>query len=120
MAIVFINLRGKFILGEKGTKYVKGKTGGAAQVILTKAQIPAHKHVITTSGNHKHNVHSGGHWNGSGSSCVGNTGICTGYISTGTSTGHNGAHTHAMANTGGGQAHENMPPYYVLAWIMKK
>lgn len=34
-----------------------------------------------------------------------------------------GAHTHAItataANTGEGQAHENRPPYYALAYIMK-
>jgi microcystin-dependent protein len=32
-----------------------------------------------------------------------------------------GSHTHTFttASTGGGQAHNNMPPYYVLAYIMK-
>jgi len=33
----------------------------------------------------------------------------------------NGAHTHSVSvgNTGGGQSHENRPPYYALAYIMK-
>lgn len=33
----------------------------------------------------------------------------------------NGAHTHTVSvgNTGSGQAHENRPPYYALAYIMK-
>ena len=32
-----------------------------------------------------------------------------------------GAHTHSVSvgNTGGGEAHENRPPYYALAYIMK-
>ena len=32
-----------------------------------------------------------------------------------------GAHTHTLTvdNTGGGGAHENRPPYYALAYIMK-
>jgi len=30
-----------------------------------------------------------------------------------------GDHTHTIQNTGGNDAHENMPPYYVLAYIMK-
>lgn len=34
---------------------------------------------------------------------------------------NNGAHTHSVSvgNTGGGQSHENRPPYYALAYIMK-
>jgi len=30
-----------------------------------------------------------------------------------------GGHTHTVNNTGGGSAHENRPPYYALAFIMK-
>lgn len=30
-----------------------------------------------------------------------------------------GAHTHTINATGGGEAHENRPPYYALAYIMK-
>jgi microcystin-dependent protein len=35
--------------------------------------------------------------------------------------GNNGNHSHTITvnNTGGGQAHENRPPYYALAYIMK-
>ncbi len=32
---------------------------------------------------------------------------------------NDGSHTHNISNTGGGQAHENRPPYYALAYIMK-
>jgi len=30
-----------------------------------------------------------------------------------------GAHTHTLSAQGGGQAHENRPPYYALAFIMR-
>jgi len=30
-----------------------------------------------------------------------------------------GNHTHSISNTGGDQSHENRPPYYALAYIMK-
>jgi microcystin-dependent protein len=30
-----------------------------------------------------------------------------------------GSHTHSISNDGGGGAHNNIPPFYVLAYIMK-
>jgi len=41
------------------------------------------------------------------------------YGSIGTNT--TGAHTHTVTvgSTGGGSSHENRPPYYALAYIMK-
>ena len=30
-----------------------------------------------------------------------------------------GSHNHSISNDGGGSAHNNIPPYYVLAMIMK-
>ena len=34
-------------------------------------------------------------------------------------TNHNGNHTHHIHNAGGNRSHNNMPPYYVLVYIMK-
>lgn len=55
----------------------------------------AHTHNISNTGNHSHNF----------------------------STSNTGAHTHQVyftsGATGGGATHENMPPYYALAYIMK-
>ena len=101
------------------------KTGGAATVTLTTAQMPAHTHTFTGSsattsskGAHTHNV--GRHGDGaSGSSTytVHSAGVSG---AGGTSpTNSAGAHTHTLtakgtnANTGGGGAHSNLQPYIV-------
>ena len=48
-----------------------------------------HTHTINSVGNHTHNISSDGN------------------------------HTHTINNTGGNAAHENRPPYFALAYIMK-
>ena len=114
------DLRGRFIVGAGGS-YAVGATGGAETVTLTTAQMPAHSHSITAAaeeaGAHSHTLARGTTGADSGSRTVttasGNT----------VSTGEAGAHTHTItataANTGGGAAHENRPPYYALCYIMK-
>jgi len=49
------------------------------------------------------------------------TGISVNSNSTGITVDSNGSHTHTFTSdsTGGGAAHNNMPPFYVLAYIMK-
>ena len=90
------NLRNRFILG-KGPGRNKGDLGGASEVVLTTNQIPSHTHTY----NKLHNGWPVGvHSNGSTS--------FTGYATGG-----------ATVGAGGGQAHNNMPPYYVLVYIMK-
>lgn len=32
---------------------------------------------------------------------------------------NSGNHSHSLQNTGSGNAHENRPPYYALAYIMR-
>jgi len=118
------NLRDRFIVGAGGS-YAVGATGGANTVTLTVEHLPSHSHTFsgTTSsaGAHTHNF-----W-GSGSQYEENNplvearsssaGWWTGFIST------SGEHTHSFSGTtssvGGGQPHENRPPYYALAFIMK-
>lgn len=130
------DLRDRFIVGA-GTTYAVGATGGANTVTLTEAQIPAHTHTITATtdsqGAHTHTVSDPGHTHsyvspggtgtiagGFGISAIGAT---TGSAVTGISINSAGAHTHTIsataATTGGGTAHENRPPYYALAYIMK-
>lgn len=132
------NLRDRFIVGA-GSSYAVGATGGANSVTLSEAQIPTHTHTITassdSSGFHTHSVSDPGHTH------VFNGGIATsnGYFPggpilaggpsntsaavTNISVVAGGAHTHAIVATassvGGSQAHENRPPYYALAYIMK-
>lgn len=86
------DLRDRFVLGS-GTKYSVGDTGGAEEVTLTVAQMPSHNHVIYSS-------------SGSG-------GNNEPYLSLGTK------RSSYSDFTGGNQPHDNMPPYYTLAYIMK-
>lgn len=90
------DLRGRFIVGA-GDTYAVGNTGGAESVTLSVSQIPAHTHSVKYSGNT--------HLDSSGSTNASYLGS-TGSIGT-------------TERTGGGNAHENRPPYYALCYIMK-
>ncbi len=116
------NLSGKFIVGfdKNNEDYdeVK-KTGGLEQVTLNKSQIPSHAHLGTTSeaGGHTHNF-TGARRRGDGSG----TGSANHYyIEHPRTTQSAGKHKHSFqTNTvGEGKSHENRPPYFVLAYIMK-
>lgn len=93
------DLRNRFIFVGDGTN--NGATGGKASVTLTKENIPAHSHNYyldtTKSGTAKDNA-----WLVD----AGTIGATKGLLRT-------------TEPTGGNQPHNNMPPYYVLAWIMK-
>lgn len=105
------DLRDRFAVGS-GTTYSAGATGGAATHTLTEAEMPAHTHAATsTDSGHTHVLpygDSGGEsdgWDGSGNSSTTNTGYAN--ITT------------TIASTGGGGAHNNLPPYIGLAFIIK-
>lgn len=107
------NLRDRFIVGA-GSGYAVGATGGEATHTLTVDEMPSHNHGVTDP---KH-VHTFLFDNGSGSS----TRLTTG----GGSTRYTGPGDQTPAatgitinNKGSGAAHENRPPYYALAFIMK-
>lgn len=83
--------------------YAVGSTGGANSVTLTIGQMPAHTHTF----------------NGSGDNSVDDW---TNPASKGQFRNLNdrpGTYTAGMNSTGGGLPHENRPPYYALAFIMK-
>ena len=112
------NLKGRFIYGYDATKGL-GSVGGAATVRLTAAQMPSHTHYISSAGSHHHNFGTrNDDFNFRG--CPGGPsfgqGDC-GFKSWNTNS--TGAHRHNMNATGGNQAHNNMPPYCVLLYIMK-
>jgi microcystin-dependent protein len=117
------NLADKFILG-KGSRTI-GTTGGATTVTLTVDQLPAHNHSshMSGAGTHNHEVYGYRadlkHAGGATESGLHNDG--DGFMNPLPRTSNAGDHTHGLAinNTGGGQAHENMPPYYVLAYIIR-
>ena len=88
------DLRDRFIVGAgSGGSYTIGDTGGYDSVTLTVDQIPAHTHTAYTEG----------------------TGTPPGGVATSSGNGS----SVDTGSTGGGQSHENRPPYYALAFIMK-
>lgn len=91
------DLRDRFVLGA-GTSYAVGKTGGEEKVTLTIDQMPSHNHEIF-----------GNDVGAAGGSIARNA--TAGLASTGTT-----VYTNSV---GSSQPHNNMPPYYVLAFIMK-
>jgi len=98
------DLRNRFIVGA-GDTYVPDDTGGSNSVTLTESEMPSHNHTESQ---------------GSG---LGNR---FGTISTGFSERKEGFGSPPLTSAapltsteGGDQAHENRPPYYALAFIMK-
>ncbi|MCS7019132.1 MAG: hypothetical protein RMJ87_05950 [Cytophagales bacterium] len=131
------DLRDRFIVGA-GSSYVPGNTGGANQVTLTAAEMPAHNHTGSTSwdGDHFHMTEgtdaSGLSWRtrfyvgnsttvdmgfGGGSDADPNDNRWRGQVQSNTT----GAHSHSFTTStaGGSAAHENRPPYFALAFIMR-
>ena len=100
------DLRARFVVGagdgtgDGNSNYSVGDNAGAEFVTLSVNQIPSHKHTTTFDG-HKF-------FPGDGSTSI-SYGGAGGYPAT----------TFSMDNTGGGQSHENRPPYYALCYIMK-
>ena len=125
------NLRDKFILGA-GSTYAIGATGGEATHVLTTSEMPSHSHGGASGNDSPDHVHyDAGHthstpWrDGTGGTNGFQTTqnvsgflniMSTGYANIG---GASTRHTHSISAEGGGQAHNNMPPYYAIAFIMK-
>lgn len=127
------NLMGRFICGQtaNGEDSTKGTTGGEKTHTLTAAEsgLPAHGHEASTNetGAHTHGVTIMG-----SNADNGDPGI---YIETAPTESYSqnnpaiqianaGAHTHTVTvqqnqAQDASQAHENRPPYYVLAYIIK-
>ncbi len=97
------DLRGRFVLGAGGA-YNPGDTGGSEEVTLTVAQLPAHKFSYSYKANGTSNVLSsnGGSYNLMKQNTEGSTTTAK--------------YTNSLGNSA---PHPNMPPYYVLAYIMK-
>lgn len=83
-------LQDRFLLGAGGA-YAAGDTGGTAEETLSLEQIPSHAH-----GMHARTVYSGG---GTYIGCCNESNASTSY---------------ASGSTGGGAAHNNMPPYLAV------
>jgi microcystin-dependent protein len=95
------NLSGRFILGGGSgsglTSRTLGQSGGAESVTLTEEQMPSHTHNYALV----------------------NAPWPPGDMGSRSQNVWRGAETAATTPTGGNQPHNNMPPYFVLAYIMK-
>ena len=133
------DLRGRFVVGydssdtdyiEPGNLSSKGNTngikGGLDSVAIDKTQMPAHNHNDSTevAGKHEHSLNGDEAGGISGSSGCSN---CDFVIYNGDGDRHSivgytnkgGEHKHRIKMEGGGKPHENRPPYYALAYIMR-
>jgi len=125
------DLSGRFVVhadADSGGTYAPGDTGGSDSVTLTEAQLPAHTHgpgslSTDNSGNHNHTVTDRSVDNKAGSGSVGILAYSSVKQQTRT-TSNDGNHSHnvtsgSTGSVGSGSSHENRPPYYALAYIMK-
>lgn len=90
------DLRDKFVLGA-GSTYAVGATGGAATHTLTASEMPSHTHTFTDT----YTAYSSRQYGAYNVAAVNST-------TSGTT-----------SSAGSGAAHNNMPPYYALAYIMR-
>lgn len=114
------DLRDRFVVGA-GESYNVNSTGGEASHVLTVSEMPVHNHSGSTggAGSHSHTatLRSNATNLVAGSSFYS---VSTGSSTTvTTSTVANHTHSVSISNAGGGGAHNNMPPYYALCYIMK-
>lgn len=133
------DLRGQFIVGydpDDSAYDAIGKQGGAKEVALTEAQMPQHNHTGSTSagGSHNHPYRDGYFIDNStaptadgvehdsrslrGVNAADDDNHKIHYKNR--TTDSNGNHSHSINNAGGGQGHENRPPYFTLAFIQFK
>lgn len=108
------DLRDRFAVGS-GTTYSAGATGGAATHTLSTAEMPAHTHSATSvDSGHTHNFAVGNN-----ADIDNDVGTSSGSGSTDTTASGTANITTTIASTGGGGAHNNLPPYIGLAFIIK-
>lgn len=111
------DLRGRFIAGYAGSAdtdyYTIGKTGGEKKHTLTVSEMPSHQHNVRdyyyieaySTGGISGNEQQSSKYKGSGDSDTDNNYLFY--------------KNHYSDAAGGGSAHENRPPYYTLAYIIR-
>lgn len=118
------DLSGMFIVGydpENLDYDAVGKQGGTKEVTLTENQMPSHNHAgnTNTTGSHRHStqIRTDKAGNGNGEALIGSDNNDEGLVPYFSDYQGNHSHSFTTNNKGGGAAHENRPPYYVMAYI---
>ena len=110
------NMAGNFVAGYgsgQGNEYeATRRTGGAKEVELTADQNGQHSHTMQQAGQHSHTIGLASNANDGSQAQKGNGTVRTG------NTSQAGNHSHTIDSSGLGQAHENRPPFVVLAFRM--
>jgi len=121
------DLRDRFIIGA-GLNYPIGTTGGEAVVKLTRDQMPSHNHGGWSGGSAPHLNYHGVYYKSKGVSkgLMYNNGVDDPNGNRPNLLTTRGLpeiqvqnHSHGINADGGNQAHENRPPFYSLAFMMK-
>lgn len=116
------NLSGRFIVGlgkstDGATTYSINNTGGEQTHTLITSEMPSHNHGVTDPG-HTHS-HDDRYVTGGSDKAMANLGSDNKKDETTSRTTGSKTTGISINNTGGGGAHENRPPYYALAYIMR-
>jgi microcystin-dependent protein len=100
------DLRGAFPVGKNaGTFPTLGGTGGEEAHTLVTAEMPAHQH--------------GGNTGVASNAVDDASGAALALAGAGVQSSFNTSHHHAIGSEGGGGAHQNLPPYQVVNYIIK-
>lgn len=105
------DLRDRFIVGA-GNEYAIADTGGAKEVTLTAAQMPAHTHLTMANAIATNDTVGAGTQMAKTRTGGGRSDANLGGVS-------NPATVGKSSSVGQDNAHENRPPYYALAFIIK-
>ncbi len=105
------DLRGRVIVDNDSSGFLPGNTGGETVHTLTLAEMPVHSHLVNVT-----NVSGAiGTPNGNYLAASSDPTTTVFYRPTGDGSTLN---TGTIANTGGSQPHENMPPYLVMNYFI--
>jgi len=111
------DLQDRFVVGA-GNQYSSDDTGGQDSVQLSENELPSHSHTGSTTddGSHTHEVPAYNEL-----TTANNVGPKESGADSSITTDSAGVHNHSLNinSTGGNGSHENRPPYYALAYIMK-
>ena len=110
------DLKDRFVLGYNSSSRPIGAKGGEENVVLTIDQMPRHNHNFNDPGHthsyNKYHTDGGDLWSSHNHHYLYNSAYSA-------STHGNNKTNIRFEHSGNGHSHNNMPPYYVLAYIMK-